>query len=239
DLSFSAKFALALDLHPRPVEMPEEDTIVWPVPEAQRMSFPVAEIPMRREQPAFFETGEIGPLFTRVVGSLFCDIELRALEWQTARPFLRPRRPRSMAQAVSAGNANAARADLTPMLESFRLAAKNLQEIWAQAMTPRALLSVMRLAAAPPDATFSMSNSLWVRIVYDFLVAFRERTVNRNHLVGALMPLYFAWTASHLFALGAETELGAEERIEALVQVFETEKPYLLARWRWPDNFNP
>lgn len=84
-----------------------------------------------------------------------------------------------------------------------------------------------------------MPNALWVRIVYDFLVAHRERTVNRSHLVGALVPLYFGWAASHLLAVGAEGESGAEQQIEALAAAFETDKPYLLARWRWPDKFNP
>ena len=242
DLSFSVKFAGALDLHP--AALPEEDPIVWPVPQAQRMSFSVGEVPMRRDHPAQGETVDIGALFTRVVGSLFSDIELRALEWQTARPFLQARRIKattagSRAEPRQDANGHAVHADIAPMLESFRLAAKNLQEVWAQAMTPRTMLSVMRLAAAPPETKFSMPNSLWVRIVYDFLVAFRERAVNRNHLVGALMPLYFAWTASHLLALSSEGEPRAEQRIEALVQVFESDKPYLLARWRWPDNFNP
>ncbi len=251
DLSFSAKFALALDLHPGAAALPEEDPIVWPVPQTQRMSFSVAEVPMQRELPAQAETGDIAALFSRVVGSLFSDIELRALEWQTTPKFLQARHIKGAirsttwgaAQARSNASGSAPHPELTLMLESFRLAAKNLHEVWSQAMTPRTLFSVMRLAATPPDVKFSMSNSLWVRIVYDFLVAFRGRAVNRNHLVGALMPLYFAWTASHLLALGSEVEPGpertAEERIEALAQVFETDKPYLLARWRWPDNFNP
>ncbi len=237
DLSFSAKFVNALDLHPRGAALSEEDPIVWPVPLAQRMSFAVAEAPMRREQPAEFETGDIGSLFTRVVGSLFSDIELRALEWQTSRSFLQPRRIRGMAQAQPNTNGHPASADVTPMIESFRLAAKNLQDIWAQAMTPRTLFAVMRLTAVANDK-FSMPDALWARIVYDFLVAYREQAVNRNHLVGALMPLYFGWTASYLLALSAE-EPSAERRIEALAAAFEIDRPYLLARWRWPDNFNP
>jgi len=37
-------------------------------------------------------------------------------------------------------------------------------------------------------------------------------------------------------ALGAPI---VEERIEALCLRFEAEKPYLIARWRWPDRFTP
>ena len=47
-------------------------------------------------------------------------------------------------------------------------------------------------------AAFRMPDSLWARIVYDFLLAYRLRTINRGHLLGALIPLYLAWVASHL-----------------------------------------
>jgi hypothetical protein len=29
------------------------------------------------------------------------------------------------------------------------------------------------------------------------------------------------------------------KHIEALAAAFEADKPYLVARWRWPDRFNP
>jgi hypothetical protein len=33
--------------------------------------------------------------------------------------------------------------------------------------------------------------------------------------------------------------LAPEAHIEALAAAFETDKPYLVSRWRWPDRFNP
>jgi len=237
DLSFSAKFAQAVDLQPGSASFPGEDPIVWPVPEAQRMNCTVAEAPMQRERAAQAEVADIAAMFTRVVGSLFSDIELRASQWQSARRFLQARKIRGAAPPERLAEGPLPPADVTPMLESFRLAGQNLEEIWAQVMTPRTLLSVKRLTAAP-DGKYSMPNALWVRIVYDFLVAHRTQTVNRSHLIGALMPLYLGWTASHLLAIAAE-QGSAEQRIDALAQSFEMDRPYLLARWRWPDNFNP
>jgi hypothetical protein len=86
-----------------------------------------------------------------------------------------------------------------------------------------------------------MSDSLWARIVYDFILAYRLRTINRGHLLGALTPLYLAWVASHLLLIsGARPETTAPEKhIEALAAAFEIDKPYLVSRWRWPDRFNP
>jgi len=30
-----------------------------------------------------------------------------------------------------------------------------------------------------------------------------------------------------------------EARVERLCRAFESSKPYLISRWRWPDRFNP
>jgi hypothetical protein len=122
------------------------------------------------------------------------------------------------------------------MLQAFRLAYTNLQEIWSLVLPPNSLLGLKRLAATDA-AAFRMPDSLWARIVYDFLLAYRLRTINRGHLLGVLIPLYLAWVASHIniTASGAHTE----RHIEAVAAAFEAEKTYLVSRWRWPDRFNP
>ena len=82
-----------------------------------------------------------------------------------------------------------------------------------------------------------MPDGLWARIVYDFLIAYRLRTLNRGHLLGALIPLYLAWVASHINVTAKGTN--PERHIESVAAAFEADKPYLVARWRWPDRFNP
>jgi hypothetical protein len=80
-----------------------------------------------------------------------------------------------------------------------------------------------------------MPDNLWARIIYDFLVAYRLRTINRGHLLGALIPLYLAWVAGHINV--TSSGIPAERHIEAVAAAFEADKPYLVARWRWPDRF--
>jgi hypothetical protein len=82
-----------------------------------------------------------------------------------------------------------------------------------------------------------MPESLWARIVYDFLLAYRLRTINRGHLLGALIPLYLAWVASHINITASGTD--PERHIEAVAAAFEADKTYIVSRWRWPDRFNP
>jgi hypothetical protein len=127
-------------------------------------------------------------------------------------------------------------ADISPMLDAFRLAYTNLREIWSLVLPPNTLLGLKRLYVTDA-ATFRMPDNLWARIVFDFLLAYRLRTINRGHLLGALIPLYLAWVASHINITSSGTD--AERHIEAVAAAFEADKPYLVSRWRWPDRFNP
>ncbi|HEX3471798.1 MAG TPA: maltose alpha-D-glucosyltransferase [Silvibacterium sp.] len=238
DLAFSASFGRSLVAMNGYTPLGPEDEIVWPSTEAFLKNFPVAQVLVGPRHFAQPEGIDVTAMLTRIVGALFSDIEIRASEWQMPRP-LSPVRVigRKVHPASNPAHATPP-ADATPMIESFRLAGNNLQEIWAQVMTPRTLLSVKRLVESRSNELF-LPDPLWVRIVYDFLVAYRVRSVNRNHLLGALMPMYLGWAASHVLAVASQGEAVAEQRIAALAGAFEADKSYLVARWRWPDRFSP
>lgn len=122
------------------------------------------------------------------------------------------------------------------MLQGFRLAYTNLREIWGLVLPPHTMLGLKRLSLIDGPA-FRMPEDLWARIVFDFLIAYRLRTLNRGHLLGALIPLYLAWVASHINVIGAGED--PERHIDTHAAAFEADKAYLVARWRWPDRFNP
>jgi hypothetical protein len=54
--------------------------------------------------------------------------------------------------------------------------------------------------------------------------------------MGALIPLYLAWVAGHINVTASGT--APDLHIQEVAASFETDKPYLVARWRWPDRFN-
>ena len=164
-----------------------------------------------------------------VTGSLFADIEAKAAFWQRPRRLLPEHRSFSSTPPVDGS------VDIAPMVEAFRLAFTNLQEIWWLVLAPNSLLGLKRLSVVEP-AAFRMPETLWARIVFDFLVAYRLRTINRGHLMGALIPLYLAWVAGHMNVVGSGTD--AEVHVEAVAAAFESEKQYIVSRWRWPDRFN-
>ena len=128
--------------------------------------------------------------------------------------------------------------DTAPMVSSFLLGSRSLQDVWGTVLPPVTLLDLKRLTLLAPKQ-FRVPDELWVRILYDFALGFRLRTMNRTHLLGALTPLYLGWVASYINEAAADPAFHAEARLERLARAFEDGKPYLVRRWRWPDRFNP
>jgi hypothetical protein len=208
----------------------QTDALIWPVNEATAAGFIADEFevgPRALPQPS---EADINAILSLVTGSLFADVEAKAAIWQRPRRLPPPRR-KTMPDVVQTDGT----ADVARMVESFRFAYSNLQEIWSLVLPPNSLLGLKRLTAASP-AEFSMPEALWARIVFDFLIAYRLRTINRGHLLGALIPLYLAWVAGHINITAAGTS--SERHIESVAAAFEADKPYMVSRWRWPDRFN-
>ena len=81
--------------------------------------------------------------------------------------------------------------DVKPMIEKFRLGFVNLQEIWGLILPPATLLELKKMSRQM-DEPFRFPDEFWIRVIYDFAVAYRLRTIGRDHLIDALTPLYLA-----------------------------------------------
>jgi hypothetical protein len=209
----------------------QPEALVWPVAEVAVAGFSITEVEAGTRTLPAPTAPDLNALLAHVAGSLFADIEVKAPYWQRARSV-----PPSQLLPLPPIPPEPAAADEAPaMIDSFRLAFTNLREIWSLVLPPQTLLGLKRLATLPPES-FLLPDALWARIVFDFLLAYRLRTINRGHLLGALTPLYLAWVASHLLQ---SAHADPERHIEAVATAFEAEKPYLDSRWRWPDRFNP
>jgi glucosylglycerate synthase len=208
----------------------QSGALLWPTHEAAVAGFIIGELdvgPRALPQPS---DPDLNAILALVTGSLFADVDAKAAFWQRARS-LPPAR-----NSIPSSAPTDAVADIAPMVEGFRLAYTNLREIWSLVLPPNSLLGLKRLSVLDL-AAFHMPDSLWARIVFDFLLAYRLRTINRGHLLGALIPLYLAWVASHINILASGID--SERHIETVAAAFEAEKAYLVSRWRWPDRFNP
>jgi len=220
----------------------QSGALLWPVAEAAAAALSVNETQAGTRAIPAPDSVDLNTILAHVAGSLFSDIEAKASFWQRSRLAYSPKAAAAHTQAAQAEAAEEAAElpEIQPMLDSFRLAYSNLHEIWSLVLPPNSLLGLKKLSVTSP-AEFRMPDGLWARIVYDFVLAYRLRTINRGHLMGALTPLYLAWVASHLrlASLAGPGSLSPEAHIEALAAAFEADKPYLVSRWRWPDRFNP
>ncbi len=243
DLALSVRMAERLAAAAQKLTAANQNgALLWPVAEAAAAGFSVAEVPAGTRKLPQPDAAELNSLLAQIAGSFFADVDAKASHWQRARLAYAKGAPIHADPAAHRSGVEALEnPDVQPMLDSFRLAYTNLHEIWSLVLPPNSLLGLKKLSLLPP-ASFRMPDSLWARIVYDFILAYRLRTINRGHLLGALTPLYLAWVASHLLltsdASGAET-MAPEQHIEAVAAAFEADKPYLVSRWRWPDRFNP
>jgi hypothetical protein len=238
-----ARFPLAIDLGlslrmaerlaaagQRHTALDQSDALIWSISEAIVAGFTIEQCDVGTRMLPQPSDPDIRAVLGLVTGSLFSDIEAKAAYWQRARRLPPPRATVPQRQTIDGHS------DIMPMIEGFRLAYSNLQEIWSLVLPPNTLLGLKRLSLVDASA-FRMPENLWARIVFDFLIAYRLRTINRGHLLGALIPLYLAWVAGHINVTASGAD--AERHIEAVAAAFDADKPYLVSRWRWPDRFNP
>lgn len=208
--------------------------LLWPSVQACLSNYQVCQVNLDVHHSTQTEGLELSTVLASLVGSAFAEMDATAAYWQRVRASHPTATFGNMVQQIGDGEA----ADTKPLIDSFLLGSRNLQEIWSLVLPPVTLLELRKLTRVAPEA-FRMPDPLWVRIVYDFALAYRLRTMNRGHLMGALTPLYLGWVASYMQEVATLSPMAAEQRFEQLARAYEEEKPYLVSRWRWPDRFNP
>ena len=104
-------------------------------------------------------------------------------------------------------------------------------EIWRKALVPESVVWLESLGRLS-DQAFSFPLDLWVRVIYDFAVAYHKGSVHREHLLKSMIPLYLARVASFVKENGESSAGEVEENIESLCKAFEEMMPYLIERWR-------
>ena len=117
------------------------------------------------------------------------------------------------------------------MVSIFRQGVRDLGEVWARALEEETLDRVTALDD-PREEAFRFPDSLWVRVVYDFALAYRRGALNPEQLLRSLVPLYLGRTASFVLKNRDSGAEEVEESIQALAEEFVREKDYLRERWK-------
>jgi hypothetical protein len=217
-------------------------SILWPATVAATIDAPVAEVATGVRHGVQTEGLELSAVIAQLVGSAFAEMEQNAPLWQRVRgsqPLRIIQGDGILTSEIPAADAKPeVRPEVKPLVDSFLLGSRSLQEVWGLVLPPVTLLELKRLTLVTPDK-FRIPDELWSRIIYDFALAYRLRVIGRNHLLGALTPLYLGWIASYVNEVGNGDGESPAVRHEQMAKAFEDGKPYLVRRWRWPDRFNP
>jgi hypothetical protein len=81
-------------------------------------------------------------------------------------------------------------------------------------------------------AQFHFAAELWIRCLYDTLVAYNRPGAEPERILAALTPLYFARTAGFITETAEMSTDQAEKVIDEQARQLEELKPYLVSRWR-------
>ena len=210
-----------------------ETPLLWPANEVAINGGRISQAAVDVHHAAQTDDLDLSQVLTELAGSLFQEAETNAACWQ---------RVRGSQAVVCYGSAGFAKndgepVDARPMVESFVLGSRNLEEVWRLVMPPATMLELRRLARLDVEQ-FRLPDALWARIIYDFALAHRMRRMSRTHVLGAMTPLYLGWVGSYTQEVGSATVEEADRRVEQLARAFEEQKPYFVSRWRWPERAN-
>jgi len=125
----------------------------------------------------------------------------------------------------------AVRVERKKPFEMYRSGVADLSQILATIVDARTHEELVRLASLDESA-FRLSNSLWVRTIYQFAVAYHHSVINRDHLVQAFVPIY----RGRVYSVLAEHRSADSEEMEAdlenLCREFESQKDFFFERWK-------
>ncbi|HSM38678.1 MAG TPA: cell wall biosynthesis glycosyltransferase [Candidatus Limnocylindrales bacterium] len=230
------EFAVSGDLIQRYLELDTFDELIarfgidiWMTHSAINEGFAVCQTRLGAKiHDAKDPASDLGPMFRQVVGTLFNLAGHYEDRWLRVRGshaipeygFERVIAP----EEISVNHAK--------LIDNFENARHSQREIWAEMLNPEQLERVLALEIPDVPARFHFPPELWIRCLYDTMVAFHQPGADREKLLAALTPLYFGRTAGFIAETLEMTTDQAERVIDAQAREFEELKPYLVGRWR-------
>ncbi len=176
----------------------------------------------------------LGPMFKQVVRTLFYLMTQYEDKWKNVTSS----RPTAMYGFHSEASPEPVNVILESMIEKFRFGVGENKDYWSSIL-PKETVEELEEIASLSLEKFDFPMSLWVKVVYDFALAYKNNRKIRSSetegiiskLVTSLVPVYFGRTASFVLETKDMPTYEAEKVIESLCDEFEKMKPYLIQRW--------
>ncbi|HEV8572946.1 MAG TPA: glycosyl transferase family 2 [Actinomycetota bacterium] len=173
---------------------------------------------------------DLGPMFRQVVGSLFALSGKYRDRWWDVSGATAP----TTFGFQAAYSAEPIEVSVPRLIWKFVEGYVRHHELWSRILSEESMTGVQRAVEEASESAhgFVLDADLWIKIVYDSLIAYNTRQVDAGSLLDSLIPLYFARTATFVQQAAGDTSEEAEQRVEAAVDAAVQLKPYLKRRWR-------
>lgn len=170
---------------------------------------------------------DLGPMFRQVVSTMFQLMGKYETRWKASRGsqptdlYGEPEQEEPEIEPVPV--------DVASLVSHFQ---KRCGESDAlnYVLTPDNLAQIKEMCRLPTDL-FSFPFDLWVRVVYDFAVAYHFSGLDPKEVVELLLPIHLGRTASFVLETQDLPDVRAEASVEKLATRFEQQKPYLIQHW--------
>lgn len=117
------------------------------------------------------------------------------------------------------------------LFKNFAKGFQKYSDVWEKVIPLPELMEINKLKEINDKSLFSYKTTLWARILFNFAVAYKNKEVDRQQLLEALIPFYHSRVLSYVNKTqGLETR-ESEEYLENINRVFEREKYYLIQKW--------
>jgi hypothetical protein len=103
-------------------------------------------------------------------------------------------------------------------------------ETWKKVIPEPDMAQVEKVGRQARDS-FYYPSELWVRILYDYAVAYRYEAVPRQVLLDSLIPFYYSRMLSYMNKTRDMGTRECEEYLDAIYRIYEREKSQLIKRW--------
>ena len=230
------EFAVSGDLVQRYLELESFDELtarfgidIWMTHSAINEGFAVCQARLGAKiHDAKDPASDLGPMFRQVVGTLFRMAGHYEDRWLRVRGshaipeygFERVIAP----ETIDVNHAN--------LVDNFENSRLGQRQVWEGMLAPEQLERVLSLEIPEDPTGFHFPSELWIRCLYDTMVASHRPGADPEQLLAALTPLYFGRTAGFIGETLEMTTDQAERVIDAQAREFEELKPYLVGRWR-------
>jgi glycosyltransferase involved in cell wall biosynthesis len=170
----------------------------------------------------------LGPMFFQVVGTIFSlAVDFEYLWKYSADSF--PTNIFGFGLGVT-DEPPPVEVDTERLLKSFIEGVIKYWKVWTKVIAPLNLDDLKSLQKMSADK-IRVPADLWARVLFDYIVAYRDELDERTLLLNSLIPIYYIRTLSFVNDTRGMNTKEAEDLLEDECRVMEDEIYYLIAKW--------